>query len=287
MSITVTRLHPLFAARVEGIDIASGIDETDFAKLRAAFEEHSVIVLPDQELDDDSQIAFSKRFGPLEMMLAHAANDLDPKHISRMYNVETDGSIIPPDDRRMAYQAGNRLWHTDSSFKEVPSLCSLLYAYEVPPEGGETEFACMRAAYDALPDETKSQIAGRIALHHIAHGRDRISPDLVSPERRALPPVRHVMVRSNPVNGRKALYVGAHAGRIEGMEDSESAALLEELMAHATRPEFTYAHQWTAGDLVIWDNRAVLHRGRPWNDSVHKRVLHRTTVAGDGPTVQG
>ena len=285
MSLSVTKLHPLFAARVEGIDIARGFSDTDFTGLRAAFEEHSVIVLPGQTLDDGQQIAFSERFGPLEMMLPHAGNNLNPSHISRMYNSETDGAIIPPEDRRMIYLKANRIWHTDSSFKETPSLCSLLYAYEVPPEGGETEFASMRAAYDALDAETKAQIEGKVALHHAARTRDMVAPGLVTPERRATPPVRHAMVRTNPVNGRKALYTGGHAGKIEGMDEDESEALLVRLLNHTTQPDFIYAHKWTVGDIVIWDNRAVLHRGRSWNDAVHKRTLHRTTGAGDGPTV--
>lgn len=285
MSLTVTKLHPLFAARVEGIDIARGIDDAAFAALRAAFEEHSVIVLPGQDLDDERQVAFSQRFGPLEMMLPHAGNNMNPGHISRMYNTEADGSVIPPDDRRMIYLTANRIWHTDSSFKEVPSLCSLLHAREVPPEGGETEFASMRAAYDTLDADTKTLIDGKVALHHAARTRDLVAPGLVTPERRAKPPVRHAMVRSNPVNGRKALYTGGHAGRIEGMDEAEGDALLARLLDHTTQPDFVYAHKWTVGDIVIWDNRAVLHRGRPWNDAVHKRTLHRTTVAGDGPTV--
>lgn len=187
MSLTVTQLHPLFAARVDGLDIAHGFSDAAFAALRAAFEEHSVIVLPGQDLDDERQIAFSRRFGPLETMLPHAANKLNPSHISRMYNSETDGTIIPPEDRRMIYLTANRIWHTDSSFKAVPSLCSLLHAREVPPEGGETEFACMRAAYDALDPETKALIADKVALHHAARTRDMVAPDLVTPERRATP----------------------------------------------------------------------------------------------------
>ncbi len=285
MTLRITKLHPLFAARVEGIDIARGFSDAAFAELRAAFEEHSVIVLPGQALDDDQQIDFSKRFGPLEMMLPHAGNNMNPGHISRMYNAEEDGSIIPPEDRRMIYLTANRIWHTDSSFKEVPSLCSLLHARIVPPEGGETEFASMRAAYDALDDETRALIAGKVAMHHAARTRDMVAPDLVSPERRAKPPVRHAMVRTNPVNARKALYTGGHAGKIEGMNDTEAEALLNDLLDHATQPQFTYAHKWQIGDIVIWDNRAVLHRGRPWNETIHKRILHRTTVAGDGPTV--
>ena len=285
MNFSITKLHPLFAVRVEGVDIARGISDADFTELRIAFEEHSVIVISNQDLDDSAQTEFSQRFGPLEMMLPHAGNNLNPGHISRMYNSEVDGTIIPPDDHRMIYLTANRIWHTDSSFKEIPSLCSLLYAHEVPPTGGETEFASMRAAYCALDTETKSLINDKVALHHAARTRDLVATGLVTPDRRATSPVRHAMVRSNPVNGRKALYTGGHAGKIEGMEESESDALLVRLLDHTTQPAFVYAHKWSIGDIVIWDNRAVLHRGRPWNDAAHKRTLHRTTVAGDGPTI--
>lgn len=285
MTLRITKLHPLFAARVEGIDIALGFDNADFAKLRSAFEEHSVIVLPEQDLDDDRQVDFSKRFGPLEMMLPHAGNKMNPGHISRMYNTESNGKVIPPGDRRMIYLTANRIWHTDSSFKKVPSLCSLLHAREVPPEGGETVFASMRAAYAALDAETRSLIEDKVALHHAARTRDLVAPGLVTPERRAKPPVCHAMIRVNPVNGRKALYTGGHAGRVEGMDKTEGETLLAQLLDHTTQPDLVYAHKWTVGDIVIWDNRAVLHRGRPWNETMHKRTLHRTTVAGAGPTV--
>ncbi len=284
MSISITKLHPLFAAQVEGIDIAAGISDADFADLRAAFEEYSVIVLPDQDLDDDAQIAFSKRFGPLEMMLPHLGNDMNPGHISRMYNTERDGAIIPPDDTRMIYLSANRIWHSDSSCKPVPSLCSLLYARVIPPVGGETEFASMRAAHDALDDGAKALIADKVAVHHVNNTREMVAPGLVTDERSKTPPARHAMVRVNPVNGRKALYTGGHAGMIEGMEEAAAKALLKTLLEHTTQPEFCYAHEWSVGEITIWDNRAVLHRGRPWDDAKHTRILHRTTVAGDQPT---
>lgn len=285
MTLETTELHPLFAVRVNGLDIRAGVDDRQFEALRDAFEEYSVVVLPEQALNDELQMAFSARFGPLETMLPHAANNANPSHISRMYNSEPDGSIIDPTDQRMVYLKANQIWHTDSSFKPIPSLCSLLHAREVPPKGGETEFASMRAAYAALDDVTKLMLDGKIALHHAARTRDMTAPGLVSDERRARPAVRHAMVRANPVNGRRALYAGGHAGRIEDMDEAESTQLLDQLMAHATQARFVYTHQWQVGDLVIWDNRAVLHRGRPWQARRYRRTLHRTTVAGSGPTV--
>lgn len=285
MTVQVTPLHPLFAARVDGIDIAAGVPDEDFEALHAAFEEYSVIVLPGQDLDDERQMTFSKRFGPLEMMAPHLGNDNDPHHISRMHNEESDGSLIPPDDERMVYQSANMIWHSDSSFKPVPSLCSMLHARVLPPKGGETEFACLRAAYDALDDEMKAFLEDKVAVHDFATTRKLVGGKLSVWQRENLPPVRHAIIRANPVNGRKALYTGGHATWIEGMEAAEGQALLKRLLDHATQDELVYAHEWGDGDLTIWDNRAVLHRGRPWDGAKHKRILHRTTVAGDGPTV--
>ena len=284
MTIKVTKLHSHFAARVEGIDIASGVPDDDFNALRAAFEEYSVIVLPSQDLDDERQMEFSKRYGPLEMMAPHLANDSNPQHISRMHNEEPDGSLIPPDDDRMIYQSANMIWHTDSSFKPVPSLCSMLHARILPPEGGETEFACLRAAYDALDQDMRNFLEDKIAIHTFANTRRMVGGKLNDWQKKNLPPVRQAIIRPNPVNGRKALYTGGHAGEIEGMSRDDGAALLKALMDQITQDEFIYTHKWNDGDLTIWDNRAVLHRGRPWDGTKYKRILHRTTVAGDGPT---
>jgi len=285
VTVEITPLHPLFAARVDGIDIAAGIPDDDFAAVRAAFEEYSVIVLPSQDLDDERQTEFSKRFGPLEMMAPHLANDGKPRHISVMHNENKDGSLIPPDDERMVYQSANMIWHTDSSFKPVPSLCSMLHARVLPPEGGETEFACLRGAYEALDDDLKTLLEDKVAIHDFATTRKMVGGKLSDWQKENLPPVRHAIIRPNPVNGRKALFTGGHATWIEGMPDEEGQALLKQLLDHATQDEFIYAHEWGDGDLTIWDNRAVLHRGRPWDASKHKRILHRTTVAGEGPTV--
>jgi alpha-ketoglutarate-dependent 2,4-dichlorophenoxyacetate dioxygenase len=285
MTIEIEKLHPLFAARVHGVDIAAGVGEADFAALRAAFEEYSVLVLPHQDIDDDVQMAFSKRFGPLEMMAPHASNNGRAHHIARMHNEEADGAIIPPDDMRMVYQSANQIWHSDSSFKPVPSLCSLLHARLLPPEGGETEFACLRAAYDALDDGLKAFLDGKAATHDFAHTRAVVGGELSEWQKNNLPPVRQAIIRENPVNHRKALFTGGHAVAIDGMAASEGRELLDRLLAHATQDRFVYAHAWSDGDLVIWDNRAVLHRGRPWDVARHKRILHRTTVAGEGPTV--
>lgn len=289
MGIEVTPLHPLFAAEVAGIDLAAGVDAAAVAAVRAAFEQHSVLVFHDQPLDDDAQEAFTARFGPLETTLSSrfrkGASKTRPT-VSDLSNVDREGHVIPPDDPRMVFMTGNRLWHTDSSFKPVPALASLLSAREVPPEGGETEFCTLRAAYEALDDDLKAELEELVAEHSIVYSRSTIAGGMFKPEEAAeLPPVRQRLVRTNPANGRKALYLGSHASHILGRPVEAGRALLRRLLRHATEPRFVYRHRWRRGDLVMWDNRAVLHRGRPFDAERHRRVMHRTTVAGAGPTV--
>jgi len=197
----------------------------------------------------------------------------------------TENRLMGWSDRRMLYQSGNQLWHTDSSFKPVPAMASLLSGREVPAVGGETEFVSMRHAYATLPEETRRRLEGRVVVHSILYSRSTIAKGLFDPEQeREQPPVRQALVRANPVNGRKSVYIGSHAWYVEGMDYDESRSLLDELLAHTTRPEHVYQHRWHAWDLVMWDNRCVLHRGRPWDATLHRRVMRRTTVAGEGPT---
>jgi alpha-ketoglutarate-dependent 2,4-dichlorophenoxyacetate dioxygenase len=287
MVITLKRLHPLFVAEVGGIDLTHPIDDGTFAQILDAFNEHSVLVFHDQPLTDAEQIVFSRCFGPLEQTTKSIAwNERVAREIADLSNVDPEGRLIPPEDRRMLYHSGNQLWHSDSSFKKVPALASLLSAREVPPEGGETEFASLRGAWAALPEPTRQRLEELVAVHHFAYSRGLVAPNLLTPEQEAeLPPVRQALVRTNPVNGRKSLYVGAHASHVVGMPEEEGRTLLELLLAFATQPQLVYCHRWRVGDLVIWDNRAVLHRGRPWDAGRYRRVLHRTTVAGEGPTV--
>jgi alpha-ketoglutarate-dependent 2,4-dichlorophenoxyacetate dioxygenase len=182
----------------------------------------------------------------------------------------------------MVYQLANMLWHSDSSFKAVPSLCSLLSARIVPPEGGATEFASARAAYRSLPEALRRRAEDAVVVHDFAWSRDQIRPGFFTAEERAVyPPVRHPLVRVNPVNGCRALFLGAHASHVEGLPVEEGRALLQALLAHVTRPEFCYRHEWQEGDLVVWDNRCVLHRGTPYDTARHRRLMQRTTVSGD------
>ncbi|HZT88925.1 MAG TPA: TauD/TfdA family dioxygenase [Stellaceae bacterium] len=284
MAITIRKLHPLFCAEIGGVDTGEPMDDTTFAEIRAALDEYSVLVFHDQSLDDERQIAFSRRFGPLEM--SGLANPGRGTPFARQSNLDiATGAVIPPEDRRMVYQKGNYLWHTDSSFKAVPSLCSLLSARIVPPEGGNTEFATMRAAYDALPAEVKRKLEGLVAEHSLVYSRGTVAKGSLTPEMRAeLPGAWQVMVRENPVNGCKAIYAGAHASHVVGWPREEGRAFIAWLNEFVIQPQFCYSHAWREGDLVIWDNRAVLHRATAYDTQRHKRLMQRTTVRGDGPT---
>ena len=276
----MSRLASGFAARIDGVDLARPMDEPTWAAVRAALDEHSVLVFRGQSLDDDAQIAFSRRFGPLE--ITRSMNPTAGTPFARQSNLDIKtGEVIPPDDRRMVYQLANMLWHSDSSFKEVPSLCSLLSARIIPPEGGATEFASARCAYPTLPEPLTRRVETAVAVHDFAWSRDQIRPGFFTEKERAeYPPVRHPVVRMNPVNGRKSLFLGAHASHIVGMPVEDGRALLKTLLDHVTQPQFRYRHEWQQGDLVIWDNRCVLHRATPFDTTRHKRLMQRTTVSG-------
>jgi alpha-ketoglutarate-dependent 2,4-dichlorophenoxyacetate dioxygenase len=285
MAPTITPLTPVFGAEIAGVDAAKPLSAAEFRPIREAFEEYSVILLRDQTFDDQTQIAFSKLFGPLEISIS--ANPAGGTPFARQSNIDmASGALIPKDDRRMRYQLGNYLWHSDSSFKQVPSLCSLLSAREVPPEGGNTEFASMRAAYAALAPDVQRRLEGLVAVHSLAYSRARIDPTVLSPnQRQEVPAVRQLMVRANPVNGRKALFIGAHASHVDGWPIAEGRQFTAELMEFATQPRFTYSHRWRPGDIIIWDNRAVLHRATHYDAVKYRRLMQRTTVAGEAPTV--
>ncbi len=288
--VTITPIHPCLGARVTGLDLAAPLDEASFRRIFDAFQEHSVLVFHDQRLRDEPQMAFSRRFGPLEETIKATGreNRLHPNLVD-LSNTDPDhdGRLMDWTDRRMLYQSGNQLWHTDSSFKPVPAMASLLSGREVPPVGGETEFVSMRHAYATLPEATRRRLEGRVAVHSILYSRSTIAKGLFDPQHeKGLPPVRQALVRANPSTGRRSIYIGSHAWYIEGMPYDESRGLLDELLAHTTRPECVYQHRWRQWDLVMWDNRCVLHRGRPWDAAVHRRVMRRTTVAGEGPTAE-
>ena len=286
----ITPVHPYFGAEVEGVDLAGPMDEATFRTIFDAFQEHSILVFRDQQLSDEQQMLFSRRFGPLETTIRATGreNRLHPNLVDLSnLDPEAEERLMGWNDRRMVYQSGNQLWHSDSSFKPVPAMASLLSGREVPPTGGETEFVSMRHAWATLPAATQRRLEGRVAVHSILYSRNTIAPGLFDlNEARDLPPVRQALVRANPVNRRQSIYMGSHAWYIEGLDYAESRQLLDELLAHTTRAECIYQHRWRQWDLVMWDNRCALHRGRPWDAARHRRVMRRTTIAGEGPTAE-
>jgi alpha-ketoglutarate-dependent 2,4-dichlorophenoxyacetate dioxygenase len=285
MALETRPLHAMFGIEILGVDVRR-VDDAGFREIVDAFDEHSVLLFRRQSLTDPEQVAFSRRFGPLETTIRTIASQA--RHlpeISNLANVDAEDRLIPSGDKRNLFNAGNQMWHSDSSFKRVPALASLLSAREVPPEGGETQFASMRVAYERLPNAVKDRIERGIAVHSFVYSRGLVGDELLPPDHAAqVPPVPQALVRANPAHGRKAFFAGSHACEILGMPTSEARALLRELVETATRPELVYTHRWAPGDLVMWDNRCTLHRGRPWDESRYRRVMHRTTVAGDGPT---
>jgi alpha-ketoglutarate-dependent 2,4-dichlorophenoxyacetate dioxygenase len=286
MAITVTPLHPHIGAEVRGVDLTRPVPPDDLAAIDAAFLRHAVLVFPGQPLSDEQQIAFSQHFGPLETSPDYAGSKkmrLSRREISDISNLDAEGQVMAAEDKRLLFNRGNQLWHTDSSFKRIPAKCSLLSARELPFPGpmgaGETEFADLRAAWDALPEAKKRKLEGLAVEHSIFRSRSQLGFAEFNDEiSRQLPPVLQALVRHHRYSGRTSLYLASHASHIIGWPVEEGRALIEELIAFATQPQFVYQHRWAVGDLVMWDNRCTMHRGRPY-DGAQRRVLHRTTVA--------
>jgi alpha-ketoglutarate-dependent 2,4-dichlorophenoxyacetate dioxygenase len=281
--LNITPLQSLFAARIEGIDAAREVPAPVMAALRDALDRYAVLVLPGQRLDDAAQIAFSQGFGALEMTRPGALGA--GSAVIVLSNIGPGGEIAAPSDKQLLNNKANRHWHHDSSFKPIPARASLLSAREIPSAGGNTEFAFMRGAFAALDAAEQARLSGMVALHDFGWSRGRVDPTLVTEaEKTQHPAVRQaVVLEDNPYG--PALYLGAHARSIDGMGEAESRALIDRLMAHATEDRFIYSHRWTPGDLLIWDNRAVLHRATPFASTTERRHMVRTTVAGQGPTI--
>jgi alpha-ketoglutarate-dependent 2,4-dichlorophenoxyacetate dioxygenase len=283
MTIAVAPVTPAFAAEIGDIDLTQPVSAEDFGAIKAAFWEYGVLIFPGQDLTKEQHLSFSAMFGPVEK-----ERTLDPKatpsrfsgEFADISNLAADGNIWGETSRQRMYKAGNKLWHTDSSFKRLPSLCSLLYARSIAPIGGHTEFADQRAAYDALPDSTKARLGGLVAEHWIVHSRRRSGfTEFNEDEMKRLPPVPQVLVRTIPQTGRKSLFVASHAGRILGMPDEEGRALIDELLAHTTQRQFVYTHRWRAKELVMWDNRCTMHRGCDYDDLRWVRDMARVTIS--------
>jgi alpha-ketoglutarate-dependent 2,4-dichlorophenoxyacetate dioxygenase len=280
----VISLGPGFAAELRGVtlkDVAS--DDAAYAAVRAAFEEHSVLVFRSQDVTDEIQLGFSRRFGPPEV--TKVGSQGTGSHFVILSTIGPDGKVVPGDHRLSLRAKANQLWHTDSSFKRVPALASILSARVIPARGGETEYVSTRLAFARLDAALRNKLQNASAWHDYAHSRSQIAPDLASPEERvALPPQCWRMVWINPVNGRGAIYLASHAYAVDGMEAAAGKKLIDELMEIATAPGTSYLHQWREGDVVMWDNRATMHRGRPW-PAHEPRLMVRTTIsatAADG-----
>jgi alpha-ketoglutarate-dependent 2,4-dichlorophenoxyacetate dioxygenase len=289
MSLTVHPVTRDFVAEIGGVDLREPIDANVVAAISDAINKAGVLVFHDQFITDEQQQAFSRNFGELETTVRAYRKDFVPRldvHMADISNLDTSNRVLPSTDRRRLNALGNRLWHSDSSFKRIPARFSLLSARVIPGEGGETQFADMRAAWDALPDAMKRRLEGMICEHTQLFSRAKIGfTDWAPEEIEKMAPVPQVMVRTHPGSGRKSLFLSSHAGRIRGMEEPEARLLLMDLIEHATQPRFVHTHVWRAGELVMWDNRCTMHRAREY-DETQVRDLHRTTVSDGEPTVR-
>jgi alpha-ketoglutarate-dependent 2,4-dichlorophenoxyacetate dioxygenase len=282
MTLQFRRLHPHFVAEVSPVDLREVHDAETLAQIRAGMDEYAVLVFRDQPFADDQQLAFAQRLdGELHTKTGTATlglNRLGNDALADISNLDEHGDITKPDNRRRLYGLGNRLWHTDASFQDPPGRYSMLSAKVIPPAGAETEYADMRAAYDALPAATKAHLEGLRVHHSIAYSRLTLGFEFSPEEAGRLEGAVHPLVRTIPRSHRRSLYLASHASRIVDWPVPEGRLLLRDLIEHATHPEFVYRHAWAVGDLVIWDNRATMHRARPFDDLKHPRELRRVTT---------
>jgi len=282
MAIAFKTLHPLFAAEASGIDLARPLAPAQVKEIVAAMDRYAVLVFRGQKLGEDEQIAYAKQFGPLDLGLRKLrrgeAHRFRHAELIDLSNTEADGKLVSRDHPKLFSNIANQFWHSDSSFQKPAARYSMLHAIVVPPRGGETEYADLRAAYDALPEDVKAEIAGLEAEHYALHSRLLLGDTSYSEEqKKTIPPATWPLVRTHAGSGRKVLWVGIHATHILGMTVPEGRMLLAELLEHATQRDFVYRHQWRVGDLVMWDNRAVVHRGRRWDVSQRREMRRATT----------
>lgn len=279
--ISFRRLHPVFAAEVTGVQLRE-THEGALAALRSGMDEYAVLVFPNQALTDMEQLDFAQRFdGALHSKTGISAltkNRFGNEALTDISNVTPDGEIMESEDRRRAYGLGNRLWHTDASFQDPPGRYSMLHARVIPPVNADTEFADMRAAYDALPDEMKARLEGLSVHHSIAYSRQTLGLEFSSNELEQMKGAIHPLVRTFPRTGRKSLYLASHANRVIDWPIPDGQLLLRDLTEHAVQRQFVYRHVWRPGDLVIWDNRTTMHRATAFDDGKYKRELRRVTT---------
>ncbi len=289
MPVAIHPVQPHFAAEVSGIDIAQPVASADVAAIEAAMDAYAVLVFRNQAISDAQQMAFSRNFGDLENArggnVTKPGDHRLPTGMNDVSNLGKDQKPLARENRQRLFNLGNMLWHSDSSFRAIPAKYSLLSARIVNPKGGDTEFADMRAAYDALDDDTRREIVPYVCEHSLMYSRGSLGfVDYTDEEKELFKPVRQRLVRTHPVTGRKSLYLSSHAGTILGMPTPEARIILRDLNEHATQQRFVYVHKWRPNDLVMWDNRQTMHRGRRFDES-QPRDVRRTTVAGDTPTI--
>jgi alpha-ketoglutarate-dependent 2,4-dichlorophenoxyacetate dioxygenase len=288
MPITTRPVGPCFAAEVEGVDMTKQLSPEQVDAIHAGMDRYAVLVFHDQHITDEQQLAFTRSLGEIEHAINTSLRGPEAQRLPTTFadvsNLDKDNKVFARDDRPRLFGLGNRLWHSDSSFKVTPAKYSLLRAISIPSKGGNTEYADMRAAYDALNAETKAEVEGLVCEHSQLFSRAILGfTDFTEEERERFKPVRQCLVRTHPVTKRRSLYLASHAGGILGWPVPEARAFLRDLVEHATQRQFVYAHRWKVGDLVMWDNRQTMHRARPF-PADEPRDMRRTTLAGDGPT---
>ena len=278
MSVEIRPLHEQFGAEVVGVDATREMTPDEFAPIMKAFETYSVLLFRGPVMTDKQQIALSEHFGNVQV--AFKANQTGGSMFSRQSNINFEtNEIFPSEHHRMTFLKANMLWHTDSSYMNCASLCSILASREVPPSGGNTEVVSTRAAYEKLPQALKNRIEGLTVIHSLSYARDKMDMSILTDEQRdAAPPVKHPLVQVNPANGKKSMLIGAHAAFIDGWTEEDSRELLGELVEHSTHLEDIYSHVWQNGDAIVWDNRCILHRATPFESNKYRRHLERTTI---------
>ena len=290
MTLQFTPLHPLFAAEVSGIDLRETPGAALCNEIHRAMDRYAVLVFRDQQVDDDQQMAFGAALGPLEQtrgVVDVHKQRLKHQQMADISNIDLDGKLLGADDRRRMFNLGNQLWHSDSSFKATPAKYSMLHARVIPPEGGDTEFADMRAAWDALPAKMQAKIRDMVTEHSLIFSRGQLGfTDYTEEEKKNFAPVPQRLVRWHPGSQRHSLYLSSHIGRIQGRPVPEAMALIRYLTEFATQRQFVYAHAWRRWDLVMWDNRSTMHRARPYEDAAYPRDMRRVTLADVAPTLQ-
>jgi len=289
MPVSICQLHPVFVGEVSGVDLRRPLTPDEVRAIEAGMDRYAVLVFHDQDITDEEQIAFTRNFGEIENSAGGNVTKPHEKRLDSLMNdvsnLGQDNRPLARDDRRRLFNLGNQLWHSDSSFRAIPAKYSLLSGRITVEKGGNTEFADMRAAWDALDDEAKSQCEKLVCEHSLLYSRGLLGFEATDEERAMFHPVRQRLVRTHPVTGRKSLYLSSHAGTIVGWPVPEARAFLRDLTEHATAPRFVYSHKWRRHDLVMWDNRQVMHRVRRFDENL-VRDMRRTTVAGDVPTVE-